>query len=395
MPAFHIIGLHHTIPDDRFSACAFTGKIQRLPAVLRQAYNHPSVTIYCAGEPDLGDCGEYVTVRSEAELKHNFGTSTEQIAARYAELCNNEPSRAEFEEDLIPHLRRRVEDGDFILHPFGGAHRGLLKRFPKAIHVESGIGYMSGPFGAYRIFESESWRHWHFGRFHDARDGYTSAMVGSGLRGPDAYDNTFVAANYYNTADWDLGTGEDDYVLFAGRIDPCKGIDVVAELARRMPTTRFVIAGGPAENVERFVGTPVDTYDDGDEAGGYTLPDNVEYVGTVRGRDRSALYGNARCAVMPSRFCEPFAGVAAEAALCGTPVLAPPVGAFTDGRPVVHCRSVTDYECAIADLALDQRPEAHTMLARTHTQAQARALFGYDAVGKQYRRAFDALARRP
>jgi glycosyltransferase involved in cell wall biosynthesis len=365
---YHIIGLHHTVCDDRYSACAFTGKIRRLPAVLRIADPGAQTFLYSVGAPVHAREAIPVQVRTEAQLRKRFGKRPEHD---YAKNCADQDSIRDFELALIPKLRKRVEVGDFILHPFGSIHSNLVAAFPEAIHVESGIGYMSGPFGAYRVFETEAWRHWHFGRFHD-----TGPMRHAYSGGPNAYNNTFVCPNYYDPEDWPLGDGAGDYVVFAGRLEPYKGLGIVAEVARRMPGTQFKIAGSGSSGFI-FDGMP-----------------NVEMLGVVNGKDRAALYGGARCMIMPTTYCEPFGGSAVEAMLCGTPVVSSDFGAFTETvAPTEYgatCRTVDEFAAACMGFANHLTPTE-----RGEIRYQAVDRYGYQAVAAQYRYAFEALRTRP
>ncbi len=407
-PTFHVLGLHHTITSDQFSACAFTGKVLRLPDALHAAYPDdvtphgpdpdealPTTLRGCrvveyGNEGSESNADEHVHVRTTAEFVDGFA-SVENAAACYAANCRNATSIAEFEEDLIPQLRRRVAPGDFVLHPFGGTHSGLLKRFPKQIHVESGIGYTGAGFGAYRIFETEAWRNWHAGRMVGSEN---AGAVGDG--GPNDLANQFVAPNYYDPEYWYLGDGQGlgewtrgdlfkytipsgPYVLFAGRPDTTKGIELVAEVARRMPDVHFVIAGTQ---------TPLLTA---------LRRDNVTLAGVVTGRDRVPLFGGALAMIMPTRYFEPFGGSCVEAMLTGTPVLAPPVGCFAE-RPIIPCASVGDYEGQLrALLTLQQTQDGRLAYnaARQTARSFASDCYSIQAAAVAYRVTFDALRSRP
>jgi glycosyltransferase involved in cell wall biosynthesis len=121
-----------------------------------------------------------------------------------------------------------------------------------------------------------------------------------------------------------LGIGPGDVmVLFAGRICPDKGLDVLMEaarlLARRLPGFRLVVAGGPT------VGTdPAEAvrYQAELEARAGHL--DVRWLG--RQRDIVSLIGSADVAVVPSVWPEPFPRSVIEPLACGVPVIAADVG---------------------------------------------------------------------
>ncbi|HEY1278734.1 MAG TPA: glycosyltransferase [Acidimicrobiales bacterium] len=119
-----------------------------------------------------------------------------------------------------------------------------------------------------------------------------------------------------------LGLGDDPVLLFVGRIQPLKGVDVavraLAELDR--PDAVLVIVGGASgvageEEVEK-VGALVD------ELG---LGERVRFVPPQPHHLLSSYYRAADVVLVPSR-SESFGLVALEAAACGTPVVASAVG---------------------------------------------------------------------
>jgi D-inositol-3-phosphate glycosyltransferase len=119
-----------------------------------------------------------------------------------------------------------------------------------------------------------------------------------------------------------LGLGDHPVLLFVGRIQPLKGVDVavraLAELDR--PDAVLVIVGGASgvageEEVEKIVALV-------DELG---LGDRVRFVPPQPHHLLSSYYRAADVVLVPSR-SESFGLVALEAAACGTPVVASAVG---------------------------------------------------------------------
>lgn len=103
------------------------------------------------------------------------------------------------------------------------------------------------------------------------------------------------------------------YVGFCGRISREKGIDLIAEAARRHPEIGFRLAGA--------VGDPELVAD---------LPPNVELTGFLRGRDLEDFYEGARFVVMASRCYEGFPMAILEAARHSRATVAPDHGGFTE-----------------------------------------------------------------
>ena len=113
---------------------------------------------------------------------------------------------------------------------------------------------------------------------------------------------------------------KDDYLLWLGRMDECKGphraIDV-ARLARR----RIVVAGPVQPGQEQFFDEEIEPR---------LVPGRSEYVGEVSGSPKQQLLARAAALLMPIRWAEPFGMVMIEALAAGTPVIAFPEGAATE-----------------------------------------------------------------
>jgi glycosyltransferase involved in cell wall biosynthesis len=107
------------------------------------------------------------------------------------------------------------------------------------------------------------------------------------------------------------GGGSRDYLLYAGTLEPRKGLDDLIAAWRMLPAPRprLVLCGG--------------------KGWGTRIPDDVEVTGYVS-RDRlRELYRGALAFVYPSHH-EGFGIPPLEAMACGTPVIATPVGAIRD-----------------------------------------------------------------
>lgn len=104
-----------------------------------------------------------------------------------------------------------------------------------------------------------------------------------------------------------------DYVAYAGRLSPEKGIDILFEAARLLPDVAFRVAGRVAEG---YVLPPV--------------PPNVELVGQLDRQGIADLYGGALAAVMASRWYEGFPLSAVEAMYYGAPLVLPVLGGLPE-----------------------------------------------------------------
>jgi glycosyltransferase involved in cell wall biosynthesis len=104
---------------------------------------------------------------------------------------------------------------------------------------------------------------------------------------------------------------EGDYLLYAGTLEPRKGIDLLLDAWRSLPASRprLVLCG---------------------DAGWRTrVPDGVEVTGYVRREKLRELYRHARAFVYPSRY-EGFGIPPLEAMACGAPVIATRTGAIPE-----------------------------------------------------------------
>lgn len=119
-----------------------------------------------------------------------------------------------------------------------------------------------------------------------------------------------------------LGLGEQPTLLFVGRIQPLKGLEVAVRALSVIddPRAVLVVVGGPSgpqglDELER-VRSLVDELD---------LADRVRMVAPQPHHRLAAFYRAADVCMVPSR-AESFGLVALEAAACGTPVVAAAVG---------------------------------------------------------------------
>ncbi len=118
-----------------------------------------------------------------------------------------------------------------------------------------------------------------------------------------------------------LGLGEESVVLFVGRLEPLKGLDImlraVAQLERREATRTLIVGGDPEGDAEMARLRALCQ-----ELG---IAERVSFMGRMEQQDLPLYYSAADVSVLPSYY-ESFGLVALESMACGTPVIASRVG---------------------------------------------------------------------
>jgi glycosyltransferase involved in cell wall biosynthesis len=137
-----------------------------------------------------------------------------------------------------------------------------------------------------------------------------------------------------------------DYVLFLGRMAPCKGVHLAIDAAVRAGIP-LKIAGEIQPFYQTYWDEQVKPRLDGDR---------VEYVGEADHTRKCDLLGHARALLFPIQWHEPFGLVMIEAMACGTPVLAFSGGAVDEvvrnGTSGWICDDVGDMAARIASTGI-------------------------------------------
>lgn len=347
-PTLHLIGIFHTIHSLDYSHCAFTGKALRFPKMMKPfGYN----IIEYSNEGSESEADEKVQILSKDELYSLAGIQKNTDFHGNLAIIGT-PHYSTFCERLAVEMKKRVGPGDIICHPFGHAHSNLKTLFPNNIHVETGIGYPTLMNGTIRIFESYAWRHFHAGKDNNNQGKH--------------YE--FVIPNYFDKDEWKPSYAPGKYYAFLGRIDGCKGLDTIYEIAKRLPvdSPKIVLHGQ---------GDPTKW-----------LHPNIEYRGPLKGIARNEFMANAICSLMPTNFIEPFGGSGVEGLLCGTPLIGTDYGAFTE--TIQH--GINGFRCHTLQEWLDALKAAEK-LDRQKIADDAREKYTLEACGIKYDYAFKII----
>ena len=139
---------------------------------------------------------------------------------------------------------------------------------------------------------------------------------------PPGVDHAFFSPGSRRGARQALGLGDEPVLLFVGRIQPLKGVDVAVEALSRLrdPRACMLIVGGSS-------GTEGDNHaaEVRDLITDRGLDNRITMVPPQPHHVLSTYYRAADVTIVPSR-SESFGLVALESAACGTPVVASDVG---------------------------------------------------------------------
>lgn len=358
---FHVLGLPHTVSTPEFSACAFTTKTVKMCKMLKMSGH----TVFHYGHQDSNvECDEHVTVVKRYDYGKSYpnhdwrkkGWPDYDVHKDWAYEVFNNRTPAE--------IMKRFEPGDFLLCTFGWGHKRVADQCPQLIAVEPGIGYPTGGWARFRVFESNSIRSAYIGQkwigqsqnnfwydavipnyfdlsefpdakspcLHEVRS--TMGDMGDIINNQGIITQGQVGNNTLHPKG-QVGNNtlhpKDDYLLFVGRVNTGKGIHICEQIAEDLQT-KLIVAG----------------------AGDYPFKSPyVERVGVVDPAKRMDLMSNARAVLCPSTFMEPFCGVQIEAMLCGTPVISSDWGAFCEynihGRTGYRCQTFEQFTWAVAN----------------------------------------------
>lgn len=321
---FHLPALPEQPVTKANATCAFTQKVRKF-AEMMVPRGH-EVIVY--GDPEHDSMpGGYV-----ACYERNGGPPP--FEPQLWEPYNDAALRA---------ILERAEPEDF-LGLMGGRCQESLTDLPM-IACEYGIGY-GGSFASFRVFESYAWMHTTYGQ----------------QRGTDTANGSFYDAvinAYFEPEDFPYRENPDDYLLYVGRLEERKGVQVACEVARRMRLPLLLAGAGPYE------------------------PTYGVQMGVVNPAVRGELMSRARALLAPTIYIEPFGCVAVEAQLCGTPAITTDWGAFVETvQPDLRCRTLAEFCDAVERSGDVDRPAL-----REHAQTT----WSLEAIAPQYERYFERL----
>ncbi len=298
----HLLGLPWTATTEEYLTCAYTQKLVKFCRMMEPRGHE--IFLYATEENDA-PCAEHIPLFTEEERHGFFGEwGTEALFRRVTWDRTQEPW-VTFNHRAVQEIEDRAGDRELVLLVGGNCQMPVQEAVSaRLLAVEPFVGY-EGVF-THAAFESHAWRSHVYG-LESTRNGRW-------------YDATIP--NYFDPEEFPIvNRGGGDYLLFVGRLVERKGPHVAAQIAEAAGM-RLVVAGpGCVEHGDDFL-----------QAEEVRLENRhgIEYAGEIGVEERAELMASARAVLAPTFYIEPFCGVAVEAMLSGTPVIAPDWGAFTE-----------------------------------------------------------------
>ena len=354
-----VIGLPHTMTldprrEDAFTTCAYTCKAWHLCKMMHDR-GHEVIHLGTEGSEPI--CTEHVDVGPKAMWQELYGARKRTEFYEIAENGIYERYMSVFEHRTRAAIVERCKkDWDAIICiPWGGVQFRAVAGLSQYI-VESGIGYPNVS-ANHRVYESYAWMHFHLGKANQAGgDTWYHVVI------PNAFDPSMFGP-VVPTVD------KQDYFLYLGRITESKGTQLACQVAAHLGVPIKIVGQGDPSIFE----PPI-------------LGPGVTYQGPVGAKEKNELLRHAKGLFMPTRYVEPFGGVAVESMMSGCPVITTDWGAFTEtvihGYTGFRCHTMAEFvEAARRVDKID--PEVCRKWATSN--------YGLDRVGAMYENYFRSL----
>jgi glycosyltransferase involved in cell wall biosynthesis len=302
-----------------------------------------TVFLYASEENDA-PCDELIPCITKEEQTVLLGKTPYQ----YGMMHEHYPLWALANPRMSAAIAKRKQARDFICTLGGLSQKSIADDHPDLMCVEYSIGYISS-FARFRVYETHIWRHCTHG-FHDDQQGrFFDTVI------PCFYDETAFPFQAY----------KEPFVLYVGRLIPRKGITVACQVAQAAGVPLKVIGHGDPNLVTH----------------------GAVYLGALDDAQRNRWMARASALLAPTLYLEPFGQVAAEAQLCGTPVISTDFGGFVE--TVEH--GVTGFRCTYVGEFVDAI-HAVADLDPRYIRDRAIRIYSQTTAAVQYQRYFERLS---
>lgn len=311
----HVLGVPHTRTNLDYTLCAYTQKVYKFCKMMTERGHY---IMHYGVEGSNPICSENIVVVSNEIYNKVYGNY--DYRSSFFRYDIKDECYQTFYANTIKEIEKRKQPLDIILPFWGWGVKPICDAFPDLITIEPGIGYGSGSWARFRIFESYSIYHAYCGTDgvqYCNQDHYHVVI-------PNYFDLQDFVPNYSKP---DRLNKEDKYFLYVGRVFDGKGVNIAIQVCEKLGI-KLKIAGQLSEEYKN-----------------YNWNELIEYVGSVDTEQRCNLMRNAIASFLPSQYVEPFGGVQIENLLCGTPTITSDWGAFAENNP----NGITGYRCRTFD----------------------------------------------
>ena len=269
--------------------------------------------IYYGVEGSQVDCTEFIECLSEEERFAIYGP-IDRFKDEHFFYHQNDEAYTKFIKNAIGILKYKTSPGDILINPMGNffaeicqpeVSGGVEKAHGYPFLVEGGIGYTGILKNTHKVFESNTWRSFLYGKYN--------------IENIQFYDT--VIPNFFDPTHYKYSEDKEDYFLMVCRQAMRKGINIATKTCRAIGA-KLIIAGQPSDEIQ-------------------TYPTGVEYIGYIDEDEKIDLLSHAKALFQPTIYNAPFEGVTVEAMMSGTPVITTDQGCFTE--TVLPC--LTGYRC--------------------------------------------------
>ena len=335
----HILGVPYgrgeTIPT-----CAFDQRVWKSGAMWTDLGYE---VVYYGHQDSQVPCTAHVVVTDDAILKKTYGRTDYNFVPPHEV---NDHAFTTFAENAEKALRNRAKKDDLVLAFYGQGHRALCERISDLpVHIiEPSIGYPA-PFSQNRVYQSVGYMNFIRGqgshahrlqqRFPDTFDAINIEPYNVQSENEPRWNDT-VIPNFFNVHDFEYNEDREDWMCYIGRIHPCKGLEIIFDLAEATDTHIKVAGPGDIHKI------------------GLRVPKQIEFLGIADREMRKHLLKYAKALLCPSLYLEPFLGIHIEAGFPGCPIIPTDFGApqeyCIDGVTGFRCMNMDDFMYAVRNI---------------------------------------------